>query len=205
MPVVLLIRHGENDCMKNKCLAGRTPGVHLNETGQIQAEKVADCLKHLPIKAIYSSPLERTWETAGPLAKALNLEIIPRQDLSEVDYGEWQGKTFDWLSQQSDWKTLHATPSLVRFPGGETLSEAQLRVCNELTTLFGWHSEKDIFACFTHADLVRLAVVHHLGMPLDNYNRLNIGPASITTLEMNEGSVRLISMNYEFTFPQQMS
>jgi probable phosphomutase (TIGR03848 family) len=204
MPVVLLIRHGENDYMKNERLAGRSPGVHLNEVGQSQAEKVAEYLKNLPIKAIYSSPLERTWETAEPLAKALQLEIIPRQDLLEVDYGEWQGNTFEWLSQQSDWETLHKTPSLVRFPGGETLSEAQSRVCHEIITLCGLHHEKEIFACFTHADMVRLAVVHHLGMPLDYYTRLYIGPASITVLEMNEGNARLISMNHEFTFPPQM-
>jgi probable phosphomutase (TIGR03848 family) len=205
MPVVLLIRHGENNYMKNNRLAGRSPGVHLNEIGQSQAEKVAECLKNLPIKAIYSSPLDRTWETAEPLAKALQLEIVPRQDLLEVDYGEWQGNTFEWLSQQDEWKTLHITPSAVRFPGGETLSEAQSRVCHEITTLCGLYHDKEIFACFTHADLVRLAVVHHLGMPLDYYNRLYIGPASITILEVNEGNGRLISMNYEFTFPPQMS
>lgn len=204
MPVVLLVRHGENDYMLNKILAGRTPGVHLNDVGRSQAESVADHLKRLPIKAIYSSPLERAWETATPLAKALNMEVIPRPDLQEVDYGDWQGHPFEWLSKQSDWKVLHTTPTLVRFPGGETIAEAKSRVCQEIFTLCSKHDAKDMFVCFTHADLVRMVVVHYLGMPLDHYNRLYIGPASVTALEVNEGIARLISMNYEFTFLPQM-
>lgn len=204
MPVVLLVRHGENDYMVKKILAGRTPGVHLNDVGRSQAESVAEHLKHLPIKAIYSSPLERTWETAEPLARALNSEIVPRPDLLEVDYGTWQGQTYEWLSKQSEWGILHTTPTLVRFPGGETLTEAKARVSDEISTLCAMHAAKDMFVCFTHADLVRMVVVHYLGMPLDHYNRLYIGPASVTALEINEESTRLISMNYEFTFQPQM-
>ncbi len=204
MPVVLLIRHGENDYMTNKRLAGRSPGVHLNETGQLQAEKIAENLKHLPIKAVYSSPLERARETAVPLAKALNLDVILRQDLLEVDYGAWQGNTYEWLSQQSEWKVLHTTPSIVRFPGGESFPEAQSRICREISTLCSSHDAKEMFACFTHADLIRLVIAQYLEMPLDRYQRLYIGPASITAMEIIEGSIRLISMNHEFTFPQQM-
>lgn len=205
MPIVLLVRHGENDYMVNQRLAGRTPGVHLNQTGQLQAEKVAENLKHLPIKAIYSSPLERTWETATPLAKALNLDVIPRQNLLEVDYGTWQGNTFEWLTQQSDWKVLNTTPSLLRFPQGESFSEVQSRMCSEISTLCSLCDATEMFACFTHGDLIRLAVAYYLGMPLDRYRRLYIGPASITAFEINEENIRLISINHEFTFPQQMS
>jgi len=204
MPIVLMVRHGENDFMVKQLLAGRLPEVHLNQAGQLQAEKIAELLQHLPIKAIYASPLERTRETAEPLAKALNLQVIPRPDLLEVDYGEWQGHAFDWLSQQTEWKVLHKTPTQVRFPGGETLVEAKDRVSREISSLCGMHDSKDMFACFTHADLVRMVVVHYLEMPLDYYNRLYIGPASITALEVNEESARLISMNYEFSFPSQM-
>lgn len=170
----------------------------------MQAEQIAEHLKHLPIKAVYSSPLDRTWETAVPLARALKLEVILRQDLLEVDYGEYQGNTFEWLSQQADWKMLRNTPSLVRFPGGETFLEAQSRACREITTLCSYHAAGEMIACFTHADLIRLVVAHYLEMPLDRYQRLYIGPASISTLEVNEDHVRLISINHEFTFPHQM-
>ena len=88
MPIVFLVRHGENDFMKNKVLAGRIPGIHLNETGKKQAEQVAKQLKKFPITGIYSSPLERAYETAAPLANAMNLEVIKRDELLEVDYGE---------------------------------------------------------------------------------------------------------------------
>ncbi|NMC12388.1 MAG: phosphoglycerate mutase [Chloroflexi bacterium] len=204
MPVVFLIRHGENDYMNNKILAGRIPGVHLNETGQRQAEQVAGNLKKLPIKAIYSSPLERTWETAVPLAEALNLNIISRQNLLEVDYGEWQGRSYEWLCEQTEWKVLHSTPSLVRFPGGETFFEAQSRICSEIAALCKMHDENDSIACFTHADCIRLALAQYLEMSIDNYQRLFIGPASITTLLIHESNIQLVSMNHGFTFPPQM-
>ena len=99
MTVILFIRHGENDYVKKGRLAGRLPGVHLNKKGQMQAQAVADRLCKVPIKAVYSSPLERTMETAEPLAKALGLEVIQRPGLVELDFGEWQDKKLKGLSR----------------------------------------------------------------------------------------------------------
>ena len=205
MPIVFLVRHGENDFMKNKVLAGRIPGIHLNETGKKQAEQVAEQLKKFPITGIYSSPLERAYETAAPLANALNLEVIKRDELLEVDYGEWQGKSYEWLYQQDNWKKVHATPSLVRFPGGENFVEAQSRMCGGLTDILNTLEKEEMAACFTHADCIRLLVTFYLGMPIDNYQRLYIGPASIAILEIKESVPCLISINHEFTLSNDKS
>lgn len=89
MPVFLLIRHGENDYVKKGKLAGHLPGVHLNEKGRQQALALAERLKEAPIKAIYSSPLERAVETAAPLAQMLNLEVQIRERLMEVSVMEF--------------------------------------------------------------------------------------------------------------------
>ncbi len=93
MPIFLLIRHGETDYNKKMHIAGRLPNVHLTKKGRQQAQSLADKLANAPIKAIYSSPLERTLETAEPLAKALKLEVIPMPGLLETDCGEWQGQS----------------------------------------------------------------------------------------------------------------
>ena len=97
MTVVMLIRHGETDYVKKHRLAGRLAGVHLNKNGVRQAAALAEKLASLPVKAIYSSPLERTMETAKPIAKSLNLELQECPELIEIDCGEWQDQSLGKL------------------------------------------------------------------------------------------------------------
>jgi probable phosphoglycerate mutase len=200
MTLLLLIRHGENDYVKKGRLAGRLPDVHLNENGKKQALLLADRLANTPIKAIYSSPLERAVETAQPLANALEKEIVQRPGLIEVNVGEWQGQKLKGLSRTKLWKTVQTTPSLLRFPGGETIAEAQLRMITELQLLSAQHEPKDLIACFSHSDPIKLAVAYFLGMPLDMFQRLHVAPASITALVLGETSSHLLTLNYEFSF-----
>jgi probable phosphoglycerate mutase len=200
MPIILLIRHGENEYVKTGRLAGRLPGVHLNDKGRTQAQAVADKLAGSPVKAIYSSPLERTMETAEPIAKALGLEIIQRPGLIETDVGEWQGKKLKGLSRLKIWRVVQSRPSLMRFPGGETFAEAQYRISQELLTLSARHDPKDIFICVTHSDPIKLAVAYFIGQPLDLFQRLNVSPGSITALYLWEGSSVLITLNYDLSF-----
>lgn len=197
MPVVLLIRHGENEYVAKGRLAGRKSGVHLNEKGHAQAQALADNLKHLPIKAVYSSPLDRTMETAEPLAQAKKLEVIPREGLLEVDFGKWQNRTLKELARRKLWKTVQSAPSQMRFPEGESFAEAQQRIANELIALSRQHGSKDLFACFGHSDMIKLAVSYFIGQPLDLFQRLMVQPASITTLSiMPDKGAFLINLNH---------
>ena len=197
MPIVLLIRHGENDHVKKGRIAGRTPGVHLNESGRLQAQALADRLKDAPIKAIYSSPLERAMETATPLAQALDLEVIPRPGLIETDIGDWAGKTVKSLSRLKIWRAVQFTPSRVNFPGGEAFRDSQFRICQELEVLAAQHDPKDLIACFSHADPIKMAVAYYLGMPLDTFQRLMVSTCSITALMIGEHGCRLLNLNFD--------
>lgn len=199
MPVVLLIRHGENEYVKEGRLAGRLPGIHLNDKGLTQAKMIADKLSNLRIKAIYSSPLERALETASPLAQALGLPIIPQDGLLETDYGEWQGKTLKSLRRRKLWRTVQNAPYLMRFPSGESFAECQLRICQAIESIYNRHKPKDIIACFFHSDPIKLAIAYYIGLPLDNFQRLAVSPASITTLHISDNSSRLINMNTDLS------
>src|SRR3954468_19184896 len=106
MTIVLLIRHGENDFVKTGRMAGRTPGVHLNERGQQQAKELAEALAHAPIKKIYSSPMERAVETAAPLAEKLGQEISIRPGLIEAGIGEWTGMELKTVRKLPEWKIV---------------------------------------------------------------------------------------------------
>jgi probable phosphoglycerate mutase len=168
--------------MVGKRLAGRIPGVHLNEHGQKQAQQIASVFAKAPIKAIYSSPLERAMETAEPLAQALGLPVKPAPGLIELGYGEWEGKTLKQLSRLKLWKVVQNKPSEMRFPRGESFVEVQNRAVAEAERIAAEHEEKDLVACFSHGDIIRLLMAHFLAVPLDEFQRLASNTASISVV-----------------------
>lgn len=204
MPTILLIRHGEND-MLNKGLAGRLPEIHLNEAGQRQAQEIASALAAAPIKAIYSSPMERALETAQPLAQAKGLAVQVLAGLNEVDFGDWQGVSYTDLQKEALWKQVQENAQAVRFPGGETLVEVQQRAVAEIERLAAESGEKDVAACFTHGDVVRLLTAHYLNMALNDFQRLLTFTASITTLHFDGVLPRVLNYNQvvNFQWPEE--
>jgi probable phosphoglycerate mutase len=195
MTLLLLIRHGENEYVKTGKIAGRLPGIHLNERGQKQAEALGEALKNVPLKAIYSSPLERALETAAPIASARSLEIIPEPDLLDADIGKWQGKSWKVLSLTKAWKIVQHAPSRFRFPDGESFPEIQTRVVNVLERIAQKHKPQDVVAVVFHADPIKLAVAHFIGLPLDHFQRLGCDTGSVTALHINEAGANLVRLN----------
>ena len=195
MPTILLIRHGENQYVRKGKLAGRLPGVRLNEKGQQQAEAVAKYLENMPIKAVYSSPLERTMETAKPIAAVHKLKIIKRPGLIEMDYGGWEDKSLKQLRRRKLWKTVQNAPSRMRFPDGESFVEAQQRIATELESLLGMHKDKDLIVCVGHSDMIKLALAYHMGLALDNFQRIVVSPASISTIHLNANHSIIANVN----------
>jgi probable phosphomutase (TIGR03848 family) len=197
MPTFILIRHGENDYVKKHKLAGRLPGVNLNAKGHQQAQAIAEKLAGTPIKAIYSSPLERAMQTAGPLAQVLGKPVITRPGLLETDCGEWTGQSTKQLSRLKAWHAVQTSPSLFHFPNGESFAESQHRICQELEQLSHLHDPADLVACVSHADPIRLAVAFYLGLALDQFQRLSISTGSLTVLHIGDSTTRLLALNYD--------
>ncbi len=195
MPLLLLIRHGENDYTKTHKLAGRLPKVHLNEQGQKQAQALADALTQVPIKAIYSSPLERAMETAQPIAKSVGLTVQKEKGLLETDVGDWQGRSLKRLYLLKHWKVVQRAPSRAQFPNGETFYECQTRIVHAIDTILSSHKPKDIVACVFHADPIKLAVAYYIGLPLDQFQRLGCDTGSVSALYIGEMGANLIKLN----------
>jgi len=195
MTRIYLIRHAENDFIQKGKLAGWLPGVHLNARGRAQAKALAEILADVQLKAIHASPLERTVETAEPIAQALGLNVTSCPGLGEIHYGEWEGRSLIILRRRKLWPMIQQTPSLVRFPKGESFVEAQGRAVAAIETLRQNHAHsKSTFACVTHSDVIKLILAYYLGIPLDLFQRLTVMPASISILEVGT-QVRLISLN----------
>ena len=195
MPLLLLVRHGENNYTKTHKLAGRLPKVHLNEKGQQQAQALAEALKDVPIKAIYSSPLERAMETATPIAQSTGLTIHKEKGLLETNVGDWQGKSLKRLYLQKHWKVVVHAPSRAQFPNGETFYDCQSRIVGTIDSILSKHKKDDIVACVFHADPIKLAVAHYIGMPLDQFQRLGCDTGSISVLAIGEMGANLIKLN----------
>ena len=194
MAILLLIRHGENDFV-GKRLAGRLPDVHLNPKGRQQAESIAASLNHESIKAIFSSPMERTQETAEPLARSLGLPVSTDAGLMEIDFGDWQGKSISALKRLKLWQLVQNKPSQVRFPNGESFNEAQSRMVSALENINNQFGEKDRVACFSHCDTIKLAIAYFLNMPLDSFQRIVVNTASISRIQFIKGSAILLQTN----------
>jgi len=181
----LLIRHAVTEAVGHS-LTGRLPGVHLTPRGRAQADKLVERLKDIHIDSIHTSPLERTRETAQPLAQALGLPVNELTKLHELHYGDWQGKTLEALSEDPLFSAYNQTRSLCRIPGGEMPAEAQLRMVQVVERLHAEHPG-DTHVLVSHGDPLRCLVAYALGMPLDFIKRLHIAPASISVLDIDEG------------------
>jgi probable phosphoglycerate mutase len=192
--IVLFIRHGENEWTKTHKLAGRTPGVHLNKYGRKQAKALGKRLADVKLEAIYASPLERTLETAEAIAKHHDLEVQTHPGLLEVDYGQWTGKAIAKLAKEKSWQQVQFYPSGASFPGGETMYQMQARFVQEVNHLVARHPGQTI-AIVGHADLIKSAIAHYLGVHFDLFQRIVISTASITTVSFNFIAPRVISVN----------
>jgi len=185
MALILLVRHAVTE-ETGKRLYGRRAGVHLSERGRRQAEELARRLGPLPLAAVYSSPLDRCVETAEPTARARGLDVLLDPGLQETDVGRWTGRTFGALRRTRAWRRLTAFPSLVGFPGGESLAEVQVRTVRTVQAIDGRHGGR-VVAVFSHGDPIRLAVAHLAGLPLDLSGRLDVAPASVSAVALGDG------------------
>jgi probable phosphomutase (TIGR03848 family) len=186
MATVILVRHGRTTANASGTLAGRLPGVRLDEVGAGQAQRTGERLAPVPLAAIVSSPLERCRQTAKALVAAR--ESAPRvtteKGISECDYGEWQGRLLKDLAKEPLWKTVQAQPSAVAFPGGETMATMQARAVAAVrrhdAAVEAEHGPGAVWVAVSHGDIIKSVLADALGMHLDLFQRINVDPASVS-------------------------
>jgi probable phosphoglycerate mutase len=198
--VVLLVRHGRTPTT-GQVLPGRAPGLHLSEEGQHQADAVAERIGLLaegpkargPV-AVYASPLERTTETARPIARRLGLRVRADRGLLECDFGTWTGGRLTDLAKKPEWATVQRNPSGFRFPSGESFLEMQARMASALATLVDRHRGETVVAV-SHADPIKAVVAQAAGTPLDLFQRLTVAPCSVSALAYTGAGPFVLTVN----------
>jgi probable phosphoglycerate mutase len=192
---VLLVRHG-NTPTTGKFLPGRAAGLHLSDKGRAQAEAAATRIAALTKAptAVYASPLERTRETAAPIARALGLRVRTAAGLVEADVGDWTEQRLSRLYRSKEWPTVQRWPAGFRFPGGESFAEMSVRTMDAVLGLVAEHPGESIVAV-SHADCIKAVVAAAAGVPLDLMQRLVISPCSISAILFTAGGPLVLCVN----------
>ncbi len=193
MALLHLLRHGQHD-LGGGMLAGRMPGVRLTERGRAEIAAASERLASENIAAVYASPLQRTRESAEIVAERLGLPIEFRDDLIELDFGEWTGTTFDSIRADLRWRSWSQHRSLARIPGGETMRAVQFRAVEAILEIGDRHRDA-ASVIVSHGDVIRSALVFALGMPLDFYSRIEVVQGSLSTIRIDDGGIRVVSIN----------
>ncbi len=194
MTTFYLIRHATNDYLADNKIAGWRPGIHLNSDGRKQAEQLAERLALDPIRAIYSSPLERSRETAEPLAAKLNLPLQISEGLGEIRFGDWTDQSVKELDLKPEWRRWNSFRSGTQAPQGDLMIDAQARIVREMLRLREQHPDACI-ALVTHGDPIKAAIAYFIGAPLDLFLRIEISPASLSMISLDDQSVRILCVN----------
>lgn len=167
----------------------------LDGNGQRIAERTADRLSDVKLRAIYTSPIERTRETAEIVARPHGLEPVIEDGLIEVDYGTWSGRTLKSLYRLKAWRTVQITPSRMVFPEGESLADAQRRAVATCERLADRHLN-DTIALVSHSDVIQSIVSHYLGQPLDMFTRIVISAGSVSVIDLpRQGIASVVAVN----------
>lgn len=186
---LLLIRHAATAPMKD-ILCGRKPGIHLSAEGQEQARTLGRSLAQISdLEAVYASPLERAAETARAVAEPHSKEVVEEQALNELDFGRWEGRPFSEL-KDGLWEQYNRLRSTTEAPGGESLIAVQARTWRAVSMWMGQHT--GAVAAITHGDVIRALLLLLLGMPADYIFRLEISPASLTTVSVWPGCAPVV-------------
>lgn len=187
MPTLILLRHGRSTANTSGLLAGRTPGVPLDDHGRAQSAELPGRLSALPLAALVCSPMQRCRETVEPLLRARpGLALHTEERISECDYGDWSGRKLSELGEEPLMTTVQQHPSAAAFPGGESMRAMQARAVEAVREwnerVEAEHGADALFAMCSHGDIIKSIVADALGMHLDLFQRLAVGPCSLTAI-----------------------
>lgn len=199
MSRLLLVRHAAHDWL-GRGLAGRLPGVALNDQGRAQAHELAARLQSR-IDAIFCSPQRRALETAAPIAARMGLPVTMASEFDEIDFGDWTGRSFaDLAAQGALWQQWVERRSTAAPPGGEPFSGVAARAIAGAERLACQYPGQSVLVC-SHCDVIKALLAACLGLSLDRLECFDIAPASLSLVVMQDGAWQVRLVNQALTGP----
>ena len=190
---IFLVRHAAHELL-GRVLTGRMPGVRLGAEGREQAARLAGRLAQKPVRAVYTSPLERARETADPIAARLGLTAETLESLTDVEYGEWTGQAFEALDKDPRWASWNSAKAIYRPPGGEMLLDVQWRTVSSIERVVKAHPDEGA-VLVSHCDVIKAALAYYLGLAIEGILRFEISPASISTVAVGAWGAKVLNVN----------
>lgn len=204
---LLLVRHGETVANREFRYIG-TRDDPLSAHGESQALLLADALAVLPLSAVYSSPLQRAYHTAVPIAEKLGLEARRLDGLRECNFGTWEGLSRAEVLARSedDARRLRAweRDATVAPPGGESFANMQERVCAVVEQLAQEHPDQTI-ALVSHVGPIKVLLCAAMGAPISAAFRIFLDPATISVFDWHDrehAMVRLVNSHAHLGWQQ---
>lgn len=195
MTTLWLVRHAVTSHTGKK-LSGWMEGIPLTEEGKIQASATADAMQRIPLKAVYSSPLDRTAQTARAIARPHGLTVKSLRGIGEVDYGKWTNRSLKVLMRTKLWTTVQQWPSGARFPDGESIREVQIRAIAAIERITEEHTSGSV-CCVSHGDVIKLVMAHYLGVHIDLFQRIVVAPGSISAVALSDRGPMVLGLNVQ--------
>jgi probable phosphomutase (TIGR03848 family) len=200
MATLVLVRHGRTTANASGTLAGRTPGVRLDETGRQQATRAGERLAGVPLARVVTSPLERCRQTTKALlAGRPDVPVVTEKGITECDYGEWQGHALKELAKEPLWKVVQTQPSAAHFPGGESMQAMQARAVAAVrridAAVEAEHGAAAVWVAVSHGDIIKSILADALGMHLDLFQRIHVDPASISVVRYTDSRPFVVTSN----------
>jgi probable phosphomutase (TIGR03848 family) len=201
MATVILVRHGRTTANVSGVLAGRSLGIALDEVGREQATNTGERLAAVPLVGLVSSPLERCLQTAQLVLDRQpgSLTIDEEPGITECDYGDWQGKALGELAKEKLWSVVQSNPSAAVFPNGESMAAMQFRAVEAIrrrdAALEAEHGANAVWVAVSHGDIIKAVLADAYGMHLDLFQRINVGPASVSIVRYGTSRPSVISTN----------
>lgn len=201
MATVILVRHGRTTANASGTLAGRLPGIRLDDTGAGQAARTGERLAAVPLAGVVSSPLERCRQTAKAIVKAQpgSPPLTTERGITECDYGEWSGQPIKQLAKEKLWSLVQAQPSAATFPGGESMIAMQARAVTAVRRLDASfeaeHGVGAVWVAVSHGDVIKSVLADALGLHLDLFQRLHVDPASVSIIRYTDTRPFVLATN----------
>ena len=193
MTILYLVRHAVTEHTGKK-LSGWMEDIPLSDQGRAEAESVAERLADHKLEAVYASPIDRTVQTAQPIASRHDLGITTSKELGEVEYGKWTDRSLKVLARTKLWAQIQKWPSAARFPDGETLREVQARAVGEIERIVQRHPKGRV-CVVSHGDPIKLICAHYMGLHIDLFQRIVIAPASVSVFSVSGSGPYVLALN----------